>query len=112
MNDVLDELFAAENARDWTTFRALLHPEVEWTLIGSGTTSVVHGRDAYMNRLEATYESAPDAEFTLRRSLRNDAGLIVTELIDNHGNVSVDVFDVRNGLLRREWEFLLGDGAR
>ena len=112
MDGVLVELFAAENARDWATFQTLLHPEVEWTLIGPDTTAVVRGRTTYMNRILAAYESASDARFTVRRSLSNEAGMIVTELIDNHGDVSVDVFDVRNGLVRREWEFLLGDTTR
>lgn len=112
MDDVLSELFAAENARDWAAFQALLHPEVEWTLIGPDATTVVRGRTAYMRRILAAYESASDAKFSVRRLLRNEAGMIVTELIDTHGDVSVDVFDVRDGVVRREWEFLLGDTAR
>lgn len=102
MDDVLAELFAAENARDWVAFEVLLHPEVEWTLIGQDATAVVRGRTAYMNRILAAYEAAPDARFTVRHSVRNEAGMMVTELIDNNGDVSVDVFDVRDGQVRRE----------
>lgn len=92
MDDVLSGLFAAENARDCAAFQALLHPEVEWTLIGPDTTTVVRGRTAYMRRILASYKFASDARFSVRRSLHNDAGMIVTELLDTHGNVSVDVF--------------------
>lgn len=106
MDDVLPELFAAENARDWTAFRALVHPGVEWTLIGPDATTVVSGRTAYMSRILAAHKSASNVSFAVRRSLRNEAGMTVTELIDNHGDASVDVFDVRDGLVRREWEFL------
>ncbi|QDO88684.1 nuclear transport factor 2 family protein [Ornithinimicrobium ciconiae] len=112
MDSVLAELFVAENARDWATFHALLHSEVEWTLIGPDATAVVLGRSAYMDRILAAYESAPGARFSVRRSLRNEAGMVVTELIDNHGDVSIDVFDVRDGQVRRQWEFLLGSTVR
>ncbi len=111
MTEVLDRLFSAENERDWDAFRSLLHPQVEWTLIGPKTT-VIRGRDAYMRRIEDAYTSAPEVRFAVHRSLRNEAGLIVTELLDNEGNVSVDVFDVRGGLVIREWEFLLGDSVQ
>ncbi len=80
-------------------------------MIGA-TTIVIRGRDAYMRRIKDAYTSAPDARFAVHRTLRNQAGLTVTELLDNEGNVSVDVFDVRDGLVIREWELLLGDSAR
>lgn len=38
----------------------------------------------------------------------NEAGLIVTELPDSEGNVSVDVFDVRDGLVVHEWSSYSG----
>lgn len=100
--DVVDRLFAAENRRDWEVFRALLHPQVEWTIIGP-TDAVIRGRDAYMQRIEAVYAAAPAARFTVRRSLNNFAGLVVTELMDNAGDISVDVFYVRDGVVVREW---------
>lgn len=112
MNDVFDELFAAENSRNWTTFRSLLHPEVQWTIVGPEAPALVEGRAAYTERIKAAYEFAPAAEFTVCRSLRNEEGTTVKELIDHHRNVSVDVFDICNGLVRREWEFLLGMDAR
>jgi len=65
-----------------------------------------------MRRIEDAYTSAPEVRFAVHRSLRNEAGLIVTELLDNDGNISVDVFDVRGGLVIREWEFLLGDSVQ
>lgn len=68
MDDMLANLFAAENARDWVAFEALLHPEVEWTLIGPHTATVLRGRTAYMKRILAAYQSAPDASFTVHRS--------------------------------------------
>jgi len=58
MTEVLDRLSSAENERDWDAFRSLLHPQVEWTLIGPKTT-VIRGRDAYMRRIEDAYTSAP-----------------------------------------------------
>lgn len=111
MTEILVRLFAAENERDWAAFRALLHPQVEWTLVGA-TTTTIRGRDAYMRRIEDAYASAPGAWFSVHRWLHNEAGLIVTELIDNEGNVSIDVFDVRDGRVLREWEFLLGNQIR
>lgn len=112
MDDVLANLFTAENARDWQTFEALLHPDVEWTIVGPDPTVVVSGRRQYMDRILEAYDSAPGARFDVHRSRRNDSGLVVTELVDNVGNVSVDVLEIRDGLVRREWEFLLGNAAR
>jgi len=65
-----------------------------------------------MRRIEDAYASAAEARFAVHRSLRSEVGLIVTELLDNEGNVSVDVFDVHDGLVIREWEFLLGNQVR
>lgn len=36
--------------------------------------------------------------------------MVATLLIDSRGNRSLDVFEVVEGLIRREWEFLLGPG--
>ncbi|MGB3186171.1 MAG: nuclear transport factor 2 family protein [Ornithinimicrobium sp.] len=111
MTEVLDRLFAAENDRDWRTLETLLHPQIEWTLVGPITT-IIRGREAYLKRLKEAYDNTPDAHFELQRSQSNGAGLVVTELLDNRGDVSVDVFDVRDGQVVREWEFLLGDSGR
>ena len=35
-------------------------------------------------------------------------GRVVTLLVNDDGERSLDVFDVEGGLIRREWEFLLG----
>lgn len=89
-------------------FRLLLHPDVEWALVGN-TATVIRGRDAYMDRIKDAYETAPDVGFMVQRSIRNETGLIFTELLDSEGSISVDVVDVRDGLVTREWEFLLGN---
>ena len=35
-------------------------------------------------------------------------GRVVALLVDDDGERCLDVFDVEGGLIRREWEFLLG----
>jgi len=42
------------------------------------TDIVIHGRDHYMRRIEGAYAAASAARFTVRRSLSNAAGLVVT----------------------------------
>ncbi|MBT2486168.1 MULTISPECIES: nuclear transport factor 2 family protein [unclassified Microbacterium] len=107
MDQVLHRLFAAENDRDWETLTALLDPAVTWFLV-SGATTVIRGRDDYVSRLQAAYEGRPAARFRVERFRETGHGRTMCELVDDVGRVSVEVFDVRDGLLVTEWEFPFG----
>ena len=40
-----------------------------------------------------------------------DGRRIATLLVDTDGRRSLDIFEFEDGLIRREWEYLLGRGA-
>ena len=110
-DDVIRRLFIAENARDWDTLAGLLDPDVTWQLIADETT-VIKGRDKYFARLKAAYEARPSAQFEVVNWRDTGRGRILCELMDDLGEASVEVFDVRDGLVIREWEFVFGRDER
>lgn len=103
----LEALFAAEQRRDWPALGQLLHPAVTWTIVTGQGSRTIRGRQAYLERLAAAYRDAPTATFTVRRAWLADDGLVATELVDDGGRVSLDVFALADGLVRHEWEHLL-----
>lgn len=110
-DETLRRLFVAENNRDWMTLAGLLDPEVSWQLVSDATT-VIKGRDEYVARPRAVYEARPAARFEVVRERANGRGRVLCELIDDLGVTSIEVFDIRNGLVFREWEFVFGLDAR
>ena len=105
--EALEALFDAENHRDWETFAAFLHPDVEWALNGR----LVRGRQACIATLQDHYRGS-GARFRLHQLLDSDDGTTVAALLVNSaGERSLEVFEVVEGLIRREWEFELGPGA-
>lgn len=103
---VLEAFFVAENRRDWSRYIEFLHPDVEWMVGGR----VVRGRDAYRDAITATYTGS-DSQFRSHQVISSsDSSLVATLLVDSRGNRSLDVFEFEDGLIRREWEYLLGQG--
>ncbi len=108
LDSPLRRLFDAENARDWESVAEVLHPEVEWTLVGDDGPRVVRGRAAYVEALATAYAGS-DRSFRCVESTRSrDGARVVTMLLDSEGARSMDVFELAGGRVRREWEFLLG----
>ena len=107
LDETLRRLFAAENTRDWDAIAQLLHPRVTWLVVGD-RTSLIEGRDDYVARLEAAYADRPTACFEVVRWRDSGRGRVLCELVDEEGAMSVEVFDVENCLVVREWEFLFG----
>ena len=70
------------------------------------------GRDRYLARLKAAYEARPSARFEVVNWWDAGRGRILCELMDDLGEASVEVFDVRDGLVIREWEFIFGRNER
>ncbi|MEO7421148.1 MAG: DUF429 domain-containing protein [Ornithinibacter sp.] len=104
----LRRLFEAENARDWAICADLIHPDVMWTLAGDGDPQLVQGRAAYLARLAAAYLGSQRQFQCIEVTRSQDGRRIVTVLLDTEGRRSVDVFEIEDGVVRREWEFLLG----
>ena len=105
---LLERFFAAENARDWAAYASLLHPGVEWTLVDDGAERRIVGREDYLAAIAAAYDGTGTVFSCLDMTVDRGRCRVVTLLVNDDGERSLDVFDVEGGLIRREWEFLLG----
>lgn len=103
----LADFFDAENRRDWDSYREFLHPQVEWVL----GEDIINGRERYCETIIAAYAQSA-SRFRMHQMLESeDHRRIATLLVDTDGRRSLDIFEFEDGLIRREWEFLLGRGA-
>ena len=109
--DLMDDFFRAENARDWEAYAQFLADDVEWVVISPGRTKTITGKAAYLAAIQAAY-AAEDVTFAVLRIESDDSGRLVATLLQSEsGDLSLDVFDWSDGLIVREWEFLLGAQA-
>lgn len=104
----LEQFFAAENARDWQRYATFLHPEVVWTLVDGATERRIVGRDEYLAVIRRAYEGVSTTFRCVDMTIDESRSRVASLLINDTGDRSLDVFDLDNGLIRREWEFLLG----
>lgn len=105
--EVLARFFRAENERDWETYRALLHEDVVWHLHGEQDRTI-RGVDEYLQTIRDAYAGS-DAHFRVEEAHEAaDGRRVVVLLVDDSGRRSCEVFDIEDGLIRREHEFLLG----
>lgn len=108
LSEALERFFAAENARDWVAYATYLHPGVEWRLFDGPVETVVSGRDAYLAAMERAYRGVATQFRPVQILVDDGRNRVVTLLVDDDGERSLDIFDFEDGLVRREWEYLLG----
>ena len=105
---LLEKFFEAENTRNWEVYRGFLHPEVMWFLHTEESHMPVAGREEYMDRILSGYKNS-DATFSCERMEVSPSGnRVVAFLKNSNGGRSVDIFDFEDGLIRWEYEYLLG----
>jgi len=104
---VLEAFFEAENKRDWATYRTYLHPEVKWFLFAD-EAELIEGVDEYLDVMQDAYADSESTFEVLRVQVSTDRGRVVTLLLDDEGGLSLDIFDLRNEKIVREYEFILG----
>lgn len=105
--EALMAFFEAENRRDWAANRSFLSPNVVWELY-SKQMKTIQGIDDYINAIAKAYEGS-DLTFvceTLHQS--GDGARIVTILRNNLGERSCDIFEFADGMIVKEYEFILG----
>lgn len=110
MNNVenLQLFFRAENERDWIKYSTYLHPDVDWFLNDGEKSQTISGLEAYLEKIKSAYGEG-SCSFTCEGVYPSKSGnLVVSILIDDRGGRSIDAFEFEDGLIRREWEFLLG----
>ena len=99
----LSAFFEAENKRDWETYRRFLHPDVTWTLF-SGTRRTVRGVGEYLAAMKKAYHGSDN---TFVCECLHGEKCVAAILVNNLGERSCDVFEFKDGLIYREYEFIL-----
>lgn len=99
--------FQAENARDWISYEAFLHSEIQWELHSTKTERVC-GKEVYLERIKRAYGKSDSVFQWERMDISAGGERIVTVLKNEAGEQSCDIFEFRDGLIYREYEFLLG----
>lgn len=110
MQEKLRKFFEAENARDWESYRQFLHPQVRWQLFGA-EEKCIEGAEEYMRVMKDAYEGR-DTQFVCQKTeVSDDGGRIAAHLLNDKGERSLDIFDFKDGLIYREYEFLMSVGT-
>lgn len=96
--------YAAENARDWSSYEALVDPDIVYEEYPSGECG--RGRDGFIAGVQEMYKGRDATMFTVR-SIGADAsrGVVHAEL-ECEGRLSVNVFELRDGRIVAEREYL------
>lgn len=103
----LTDFFGLENCRDWEKYRTFLHPEIVWTLFSTEGQKKICGADAYMEKMQSSYHGS-NCTFSCMQMLSSaDKNRIVAILRNSVGDISIDVFDFKDGLIQKEYEYLL-----
>lgn len=104
--DVLDAFFKDENERDWELYQQFLHSEISWQLFGKEEKRIV-GIENYMQVIKNAYANS-DAQFSCSdMQISGDGNRIAAYLVNDSGVRSLDIFDFKNGMIYREYEFIL-----
>ena len=108
LESIVARFFVAENARDWRAYATFLHPQVEWTLIDGSRERKIVGKEWYLRAIKSAYANSATTFRCVEAMSDRERRLIATMLVNDDGERSLDVFVIEDGLIRREWEFLLG----
>ncbi|RRD95247.1 nuclear transport factor 2 family protein [Clostridiales bacterium COT073_COT-073] len=104
--EVIEAFFKAENERNWNLYQQFLHPEVSWQLIDKEEKRII-GIENYMQVIKNAYSNS-DAQFLcINMHVSGDGNRIATNLVNNSGVRSLDIFDFKDGMIYREYEFIL-----
>ena len=107
--ETLFKFFESENKRDWQQYKEYLHCDVEWVLFSLSKSQSLQGIDNYMQKILSAYEGNQDSFLCENYYSNQTQGRVITVLRNNHGYRSVDIFDFEDGLIKREYEFLLDE---
>ena len=95
IQETLTAFFTAENTRDWETYKTFLHPEITWKLY-SAEAKTIHGTEEYLAYITKSF-----------MEISADNTRVIAYLINDKGERSLDIFDFKDNLIFREFEFLL-----
>ena len=105
----LEKLFAffeAENQRDWDIYQTFLDVHVVWELHGE-SPEIIQGKEGYLHRIKEAYQDS-STQFSCQYYHTNaEQSRILTILVNDHRDLSFDLFEFANGLIVKEIEYLL-----
>ncbi|VEE12547.1 Uncharacterised protein [Streptococcus anginosus] len=97
--------FQAKNQRDWETYQSFLHSEIIWEL-HEQKVSVIRGIEDYLSKIQQAYHQS-NVQFSCLHTFSTNENRIVTILKNDFGQLSCDIFEFENGLIIREYKYLL-----
>lgn len=104
---ILNLFFEAENERDWISYKKFLSPHIVWEL-HSERILKIEGIENYLNTIKSAYKGNSNT-FEIESIVSSkDSSRIVSVLVNNSGERSCDIFEFNNGVIVREYEFILG----
>ena len=104
IRETIEAFFHAENRRDWSTYEALVDPEVEAVSFGPPGRESVRGRVQFVEEVKRAYGDRPST-FTVVHLLTDERQNLAIAEIEIEGRRSVDVFELRHGRIWREREY-------
>ncbi|MDO4781316.1 MAG: hypothetical protein Q4A34_02945 [Candidatus Saccharibacteria bacterium] len=79
-----------------------------WWLYGA-EEKAISGIENYVTTMQQAYQGT-DVQFRCEQMLvSRDGRRIVCHLIDDEGSRSIDIFELKDGLIYKEYEFLLDE---
>ena len=105
----LEKLFAffkAENQCDWDIYQTFLDEHVVWELHGE-SPEIIQGKGAYLHRIQEAYQNSSEQFCCQYYHTNAEQSRILTILVNNHGELSCDLFEFANDLIVKEIEYLL-----
>ena len=104
---ILNLFFEAENERDWISYKKFLSPHIVWEL-HSERILKIEGIENYLNTIKSAYKGNSNT-FEIESIVSSkDSSRIVSVLVNNSGERLCDIFEFDNGVIVREYEFILG----
>lgn len=104
--EVLEAFFRAENERDWEAYQQFLHSEISWQLFNKEEKKIVGIQD-YIQVIKNAYANIDIRFSCLDMQISGDGNRIVAYLTNDSGARSLDIFDFKEGLIYKEYEFIL-----
>ncbi len=104
LEKIIYEFFQSENQRDWENYERFLSDEVQWIIFSTEGNRIVKGKQDYLKTIQRIYENLSSTFQILTILSNEELGIVMAEL-EMENRRSVDVFEIKDGLIIREREY-------
>lgn len=104
LEKIIYEFFQSENQRDWENYERFLSDEVQWIIFSTEGNRIVKGKQDYLKTIQRIYENLSSTFQILTILSNEELGIVMAEL-EMEDRRSVDVFEIKDGLIIREREY-------